>query len=355
MKKLLGTLILVAAMVACKKADTPANGDLPTTVTTFRAHGLDVSWDQSGSNRIAYSMKESDTYYDVHFANPDGSNDVCLTCNHPALPNKHICCPYWHPSGKWLLIVVEQATHPGSSTDALPGFGAYCDIWVIRADGAKAYKIVSIPSDADHGVIAPRFSHDGRQIVWTDRKAQPNLLNPIQQAGFWTIKLADFWFNPSDSMPMVANIRTIEPVANAFYECYGFSPQDDRLIFCSDMNQAAFLDEHIYTIDTLGNHLSKLTSGDYNEHGFYKPDGSKIVWMSNTRSTKGGTDWWMMNTDGTDKKRLTYFNEPGTSQYAGHAVWAGLGSFAPDGSRFIGGRQLSLITQEGEIMMVQLK
>jgi hypothetical protein len=41
-------------------------------------------------------------------------------------------------------------------------------------------------------------------------------------------------------------------------------------------------------------------------------------------------------------------------QYAGHAVWAGLGSFSPDGKRFVGGRQVSLITQEGEIMMVSM-
>lgn len=355
MKNTLLACLLSLALVSCKKDTPPADADLPTTVTTFRPHGLDVSWDQSGSNRIAYSMKESDTYYDIHFANPDGSNDVCLTCNSPLLPNKHICCPYWHPSGKWLLIVAEQLSHPGSSTDALPGFGAYCDIWVIRADGAKAYKIVSIPADMDHGVIAPRFSHDGNQIVWTDRKAQPNVLNPPQQAGFWTIKLADFKFNPSDSIPVVSNIRTIEPVSNAFYECYGFSPNDSRLVFCSDINKPSFLDEHIYTIDTLGNNLTMLTSTDYNEHAFYRPDGSKIVWMSSTKSTKGGTDWWMMNPDGTNKTRLTYFNEPGSGQYAGQAVWAGLGSFAPDGTRFIGGRQLSLITQEGEIMMVQIK
>ncbi|MGZ4033882.1 MAG: TolB family protein [Bacteroidia bacterium] len=352
MKKVLLPCLLLLFVASCKK-DTPVT-DIPTSVSIFRSHGLDVSWDQSGSNRIAYSMKETDGYYDIHFADPDGSNDVCLTCGHPALPNRHIACPYWHPSGKWLLMVVEQAVHPGSSTDALPGFGAYCDIWLMNSIGTKAYKIVSIPSDMDHGVIAPRFSHDGKQIVWTDRKTQPNLFNPPQQAGFWTIKVADFKFNPSDSTPVVSNIRTIEPVANAFYECYGFSPDDSRLIFCSDINKPSFLDEHIYTIDTLGNNLTKLTDADYNEHAFYKPDGSKIVWMSSTQNGSGATDWWRMNPDGTGKERLTYFNEKHSSQYAGHAVWAGLGSFSPDGKQFIGGRQVSLITQEGEIVMVTL-
>jgi Tol biopolymer transport system component len=344
------TFFLIAS---CKKDTVPV--DLPTKVTTFRDHGLDVSWDQSGSNRIAYSAKESDEYYDIHLANRDGSGDVCLTCSHPLLPNKHICCPYWDATGKWLIMVVEKATHPGSSTDALPGFGAYCDIWIMRKDGVYAYKLVDITNDYDHGVIAPRISHDGKQIVWTDRKTQPNILNPLQQAGFWTIKLADIHFSPYDSIaPTITNIRTIEPVNNAFYECYGFSPDDSKLIFCSDINMLSFLDEHIYTIDTLGNNLTKLTEADYNEHAFYNPDGSKIVWMSSTKSTKGGTDWWRMNPDGSNKERLTFFNEPNNDQYAGHAVWAGLGSFAPEGTRFIGGRQTSLVTQEGEIMMVEI-
>jgi len=353
MKKIIFFLLFGLVIFSCKKDNSVAINP-PTNVTAFRSSGLDVSWDQSGSNRIAYSAKGADTYYDIHFANPDGTNDFCLTCNSPLLPNKHIACPYWHPSGKWLLMVVEQATHPGSSTDALPGFGAYCDIWVINDMGTKTYKIVSIPSDMDHGVIAPRFSHDGKQIVWTDRKLQPNILNPPQQAGYWTIKIADFKFGLIDSIPVVSNVRIIEPVQNAFYECYGFSPDDSKLIFCSNINKPSFFDEHIYTIDTLGTNLIKLTTSDYNEHAFYKPDGSKIVWMSNTQSTKGGTDWWRMNSDGSNKERLTYFNEPNNIQYAGHAVWAGLGSFAPDGTRFIGGRQVSLITQEGEIMMVNI-
>lgn len=353
MKNVIFPFFASILLLSCKKDIVPIN-DMPTLISTYREHGLDVCWDQSGSNVIAFSQKEPDSYYDIHLAYPDGTHDICLTCDNSLLPNKHICTPYWHPSGQWLLMAVEEATHPGSSTDALPGFGAYCDIWVINRLGTKAYKIVDLINDYDHGVIAPRFSHDGKKIVWTDRKTRPDFTNPHQQAGYWTIKIADFGFRASDSVPEVTNIRTIEPVADAFYESYGFSPDDSRLIFCSNINYVNFLDEHIYTVDTLGNSLTKLTERDYNEHAFYKPDGSKIVWMTNSNSTYGGTDWWMMNSDGTGKTRLTYMNEPKNVQSAGSAHWAGLGSFAPEGNRFIGGVQTSLITQEGKIVMVQL-
>ena len=81
MKRLFIGYLLLTIISSCKKDSPPTV--LPTTVTTFRSSGLDVGWDQSGSDRIAYSSKGSDGYYDIHFANPDGSNDVCLTCNSP--------------------------------------------------------------------------------------------------------------------------------------------------------------------------------------------------------------------------------------------------------------------------------
>jgi Tol biopolymer transport system component len=349
----LRSIILPLFLILFCRMDAPQK-NLPTSFTIFREHGLDVCWDHSGSNRIAYSSKGKDKYYDIHFAMPDGSHDTCLTCDHPALPNRHICCPYWHPSGKWLLMVVEKAKHPGSSTDALPGFGAYSDIWLMSADGKKAYKLVDLPNDSDHGVIAPRFSPDGKHISWTDRKKSPNFLSLKRAMGYWTIKTADFKFGENDSIPVISNIQSFEPGGESFYECYGYSPDGKKLIFCSSINKPSVWDQQIYTMNTDGTNLLQLTQKDYNEHGFYKPDGSKILWMTNTKSGSAGTDWWMMNPDGSDKQRLTYFNDPDSEQYAGHSVWAGLGSFSPDGTRFIGGRQLSLWTQEGEIVMVNL-
>jgi len=349
LRRLLLPILCVVLWSSCEKEPIV----LTTTVTTFRESGLDVDWDQSGSNRIAYSMKGADGYYDIHFALPDGSNDTCLTCDHPVLPNRHICLPYWHPEGNWLLMVVEKAEHPGSSTDALPGFGAFSDVWLISSNGQKVHKLIDIPNDYSHGVIAPRFSPDGTQIVWTDRKSAPNVLWPPEAFGFWRIKVADLLWG-TDSIPSIANIRTFEPEGSAFYECYGWNPDGTKLILCSSANRPSTFDQQIYTMDPVSGAMTALTEKDYNEHAFYTPDGEHIVWMSNSGSTYGGTDWWMMNADGTYKHRLTYFNEPDNAQSMGSAVWAGLGSFSPDGDRFIGGMQLSLTTQEGKIVMVEM-
>jgi len=327
---------------------------LTTTVTTFRESGLATDWDRSGSNRIAYSSKGSDGYYDIYFAMPDGSNDTCLTCNHPNLPNRHVGSASWHPSGDWLMIEVEKLNHPGSSTDALPGFGAYTDVYLISSDRQTTHKIIDTPNDYQHGVIASRFSPDGTKIVWTYRKTAPNVLWPPETFGFWTIKMADLNWS-IDSIPSISNIQTFEPDGSAFYECYGFSPDGTKLILCSSVNKPSTWDQQIYTIEIATGAFEALTEKDYNEHAFYTPDGNHIVWMTNKDAQYGGTDWWMMNADGSNKHRLTYFNNPDNNQDMGHAVWAGLGSFSPEGDRFVGGMQLDLISQEGKIVMVNLE
>lgn len=338
-------------IVACSKPIL----DEPTIITTLKEHGLDCSWDPTGTDRILYSMKGEDSYYDIYMTKSDGTEDTCLTCNHPALPNKHIANMAWRYDGNWMIFVAEKADHPGSSTDALPGFGAYCDIYVMNIDSGTVYKIVDIPNDYNHGVICPRFSPDGTMISWTDRIEAPDILDAKKLAGYWVIKFADFAFD-STGVPVVSNIHVVPTGEPSFYECYGFSPDNQKLIYCSSIGQSSFWDQHIYTINLDGSNIQKLTEKNYNEHGFYRPDGNKIVWMTNTESKTGGTDWWMMNTDGTEKKRLSYMNEPQNGQYAGHAVWAGLGSFDPNNyNRFVSGMQLDLISQEGKIVIVEIK
>lgn len=76
--------------------------------------------------------------------------------------------------------------------------------------------------------------------------------------------------------------------------------------------------------------------------------------MTNRGNRNGGTDWWIMQADGREKRRLTSFNDPHSAEYAGSRVWACLGSFGPDDARFVADVQTSLLTQSGVIKMVYL-
>jgi hypothetical protein len=322
-------------------------------VTIFRDGALDCDWNPANANEVCYSVKGPDTYYDIHIASPDRSHDTCITCDHPDLPNRHISNASWHPSGKWLLLVVEKKEHPRGSVNALPGFGAYCDLYLISSDGKRSFLLYETPNDFDHGIIAPRFSPDGTQIVWTDRFRRPAPWNAQRHFGFWTIKTAAFTFG-KDSIPVLSNPRDLLPGKRCFNDSYGFSPDGKQLILCSSMTTHSAWKSQLFVMNADGTGIRQLTSGKaYNEHGCYSPDG-KIVWMSNSGNKNKGTDWWIMNADGTDQHRLTFFNDPKHPQYTGKAVWTGLASFSPVGNRFIGGIQKSLITQEGYIVIVEL-
>jgi Tol biopolymer transport system component len=338
-----------------KTKPTEFTGDVSSHVhvSVFRKHGLGCDFDPTGSGLVAYDIKEKDKFYDIHLAQSDGSHDVCITCDNPKLPNKHMGAAFWHPSGTYLTFVAEKAKHPGGSFAAIPGFGGFSDIWVITRDGKQAWQLTDTPNDSDHGVLPAHFSRDGQRVAWTERVRRPNFLDGKRQFGWWVIKTADFREGPNG--PHLENIKTLTPGATAFYEAYGFSPDGKRLLFCSSFNQPSVWTQQIFTMDSAtGGDVRQLTSEMYNEHAAYTPDGSHIVWMSSYGNKNKGTDWWIMNADGSEKTRLTGFNVPKHPHNQGGARWAGFPSFSPDGKRFIGGMQLSLLSQEGQIVMVDL-
>jgi Tol biopolymer transport system component len=319
-------------------------------LTVFRQQGEGTSWSPKG-DRIVYDMKgaKPKEYYEMHVADTNGAHDTCLSCLCPDIPHKETGSPDWSPNGKYIVFVSEKAIHKGPYYAAIPGFGGYSDIWVMTANGKHAWKVLETANTSDDGIIAPKFSHDGKHVVWVERKRYPHIFKKKQFFGLWQIKTADFV--DSASGPKLENIKTFEPKGNAFYETYGFSADDKRIIFCSNMDVRFWWECRIYTIDaTTGADIKQLTNNNYNEHARYANNGKWIIWMSNSCVTKQGTDWWVMHPDGSMKQRLTYFNEPAFPGYSGKK-WAGLAAFSPDDKRFAGAVQYSLFKQEGTIYM----
>jgi Tol biopolymer transport system component len=335
-------------------ADPAARYETPALhLTLLKPKALGCEWDPVGTGRIAYDIKGKDGYYDVWMMDRDGKNDHCLTCDHPALPNRHIGAAFWHPRGKYLLFVAEKKKHPRGSFEAIPGFGGWSDLWVMTPDAEKVFRLTDTPLTPNDGVLPARFSPDGKRIAWTQRERQPNFLSGKRLAGFWSIKVADFVDGPDG--PRLANIKTFKPGGDAFYEAYGFSPDGQRLLFCSSFNQKSFWTQQIFTIDAAtGGDVRQLTQENYNEHATYTPDGRHVVWMSNRDNRNKGTDWWIMNADGSDPRRLTFMNKPKHPHSTGKTKWAGFPSISPDGKQLVGGVQRSLISQEGDIYLLDL-
>lgn len=324
-------------------------------VRLFKPGGDEVDWCRA-TDRIAYAGRGPDHLYGIHTCSPTGADDIWITQNNPRVPPGQKGSPCWHPSGRLILFVAEKAQHPGSSFTSTPGLGSYSDLWIMTADGKSAWQLTNLPIEGQHGIIIPKFSHDGRKVVWAERFARVKLLNQKQICGFWDLKVADFV--ETGGVPKLVNIRTIRPGGvEAFNESYGFSPDDRSIIFCSDYNQRTFWTSQIFTCDAdTGRNIIQLTDGNYNEHACYSPDGKSIVWMTNAGSRLGGgTDWWIMNADGTSKRQLTFFNKRGHSEYSKQKLTCGLGAFSKDGRQFIGGVQNSLIKQTGDSYMLTFR
>jgi len=322
-------------------------------VKLFRKNGTEANWCKA-TNQIAYTTRGPDNLWGIHVSFPSGEKDVWITENNPVLPPYHKGTPDWHPSGRYILFVAEKAKHPGPHKWSIPGIGNYTDIWLMTPDGKQAWQLTNTPVSSHVGIIIPFFSHDGKKIVWAQRYGDVSLLNQKQICGWWDLKVADFVDTPGN--PHLANIRTIRPAgAKAFNESYGFTPDDRSIIFCSDYNQPSFWSSQIFTCSAEdGSNIKQLTEKAYNEHAFYSTDGKHIVWMT-TMGNFGGTDWWMMDADGSNKHRLTNFNKSGHPEYSRKRKTACLGGFGPDNNAFVGGVLDSIFSQTGNIYMVNLK
>jgi Tol biopolymer transport system component len=66
-------------------------------------------------------------------------------------------CPFWHPSGQWLIYT--RADH---SNPRRPLY----DLYLVRADGSQTYQVSGDP--AFDGL--PVFSADGRYLMWTSKR-----------------------------------------------------------------------------------------------------------------------------------------------------------------------------------------
>jgi uncharacterized protein (TIGR03437 family) len=303
-------------------------------ISTFLPSGSGgrVAW--SKTNLIAYDRLEANGYFNIHTMNPDGSNDRCLTCNQPALPNRHCGTPDFDYTGQWIIFQAEQAATP-TALDyfASPGSGIGNDVWIMDVAGTRFWQITHV-DPISGGVLHPHFSHKGDKIQWAEKIAGGN--------GQWEIQIAHLaWIF---GIPTVQSVLTLQPgPMPRFYETHGFSLDDQSFYFMGNPEpQQTDHSFDIYNYNLSTNALTDLTNtpNDWNEHADLSPDGTKILWISSAGagSTPEAlrTDYWIMNTDGSGQRRLTWFNTPGNPEYATTPIAAASNAWSPDGSKFLG-------------------
>jgi hypothetical protein len=102
-----------------------------------------VRWN-AATDRLAYMQTDASGFYRVFTMRADGSERHAVSDDRPALPHKHQGAAYWHPSGRYLLLVAEKPEWTGHRLfgipdyEALPGFGHHDDLWLIAVDEGRA-------------------------------------------------------------------------------------------------------------------------------------------------------------------------------------------------------------------------
>lgn len=345
-------LVQPAGVVGQRRAAAQAPS---VKASTFRAEGGRLDWSSKGV--IAYDKKDKDGYFDIFLARPGSNDDRCLTCDRPELPNRQIGQPAWHPDGVFLAFQAQRGGFRGlpGLTDffANPGAGIANNVWV--SDGTRFWQLTDVPRGYG-GVLHPQFSHDGRRLVWAERVAARG-----GKWGRWALKIADF--SVQNGVPRISNTTTLAPGRQQrFYESHGFSKDNRRVLFSGNLDGQDETGLDIYWVDPRSGDLTNLTSSAniWDEHAHLSPGGGRIVWMSSRDILEGPIDpvemrgdYWIMDADGANQRRLTYFNQRGHEHYVPGGAVAADFAWSPDGRQIAAYVMTNTRQVTGPIMLLE--
>jgi len=318
----------------------------PQIVSLVEQQGGRVDW--GANNLIAYDSPDASNHFQTWVMNPDGSGAHCLSSQNQQLATLDSGNPAWHPSGNYLVVQAsDMAAPPLASREpdrfkrvTSPGVGFDNDLWLLSPNGTLASQLTHLA--LRQGALHPHFAHKHNWLLWSELES----VGPQK----WVMKLAKFAVD--DKGPELSDVKTLDPLNNAFYETHCFSPDDKSILFSTTKTPGDFRHMNIVRMDLATGHTETLTDPaleQWNEHAQYSPDGSKIIWissmgierdLSDAKRGKVKTDYWMMNADGSNKHRLTFFNQPGAPEYRQSENIASDLSWSPDGKAIVALLQL---------------
>jgi WD40 repeat protein len=332
-------LAAIAWAAAASAAEGVASGSqgcrAAVQISDFGSDGrIGAKW--NGATRtIAYGRMTKD-HFQTFVADADGGHERRVN-SAGWRDDRHQFPAAWHPDGQYLVMLVEQNEHERSSLDAMPGYGAYTDYWTISRDGARAWKLYALPAGYDHAITHAAFSPDGSKLVWTERVKAPRFWDLNLFAGAYVFKIADFVPEPE---PHLENVRSVLPGnVEQGGEIESIAGDNRTIAFYSTFVSKNLFASRIYTMDIETGAISELTTESFAQAPTFTPDGKSIVYMSGAGADVfafqlQGADWWMMNVDGSDKRRLTFMNLRGHPQSVNRFRLAGSLSFVSDTAFF---------------------
>ena len=281
----------------------------------------------NGATRtIAFGRMQPDGHFHTFLSAADGSNERRVTFS-AWRDDRHQFPSSWHPSGAYLAMLVEKNDHEGSSLDAIPGYGAYTDYWLVTPDGTQAWKLYDLPAGYDHAITHAAFSPDGSKFIWSERIRAPQIFDPNLFAGSYVFNVADFV--PTPAPHLATCFASNQEMSNRAEKSSRSPPTTRRSRSTVPTSPRISLRHHrIYTMNTDTGVISELTTESWAQGPTFTPDGKSIVYSTGAGADifpgqLQGADLWIMNVDGSNKRRLTFMNVTGDPQSVNQIRLAG--------------------------------
>jgi len=304
--------------------------------------GARVDWSRQG-DWLAYDKAGEDGRYDVYITSTDLLAERCLTCDMYALRKDNAMNPAWHPSGERLVVQVQS--HPKRLkfvADPLrlltPDRGVHSELYDIDRRG-KHFTLLTRFAASGPAVLDPHFAFDSDRLLWSERiKARKG------RYGAWQLRSAQFQVNRG-GIPKLRRVRTHAAPVDALIVPQGYTPDDRGALVAANLEPGQSPDTlDLYRLRFDGGEPERLTHSrsGADEYARLSPIGRHFAFTSSagirgtepdqTVPASARRELWLMDADGSNKRRLTFFNDPTSDHSLGHTYVGDL-AWSPGGDQ----------------------
>ena len=304
--------------------------------------GARVDWSRQG-DRLAYDKAGEDGRYDVHLTPTDRLAERCLTCDMYQLRKDNVMNPVWHPAGERLIVQVQS--HPRRLrfvADPLqllsPDRAVHSELYDVDRRGRHFTLLTRFGANGT-AVLDPHFAFDGERLLWSERvKARKG------RYGAWQLRSARFQVNRA-GIPKLRRIESHAAPGDALIVPQGYTPDDRGALVAANFEPGQSPDAlDLYRLSFSGGEPERLTHsrGGVEEYVRLSPTGRHLAFTSDAelRGTEPGQsvpagsrrELWLMDVDGSNKRRLTFFNDAASDHSLGHTYVGDL-TWSPRGDQ----------------------
>lgn len=309
-----------------------------------------MEWSRQG-DRLAYDAPTDRGVRGLHVATlgrDDNGETVldferCVTCEHWDFRRNHVLAPTWHPSGEWIVALVQG---PADRLDhdtrdlATPARGLHADLWAFSPDGRDVWQLTRIVEQGGTA-IDPRFSFEGNRLAWAERVKSERKTGT--RWGAWEIRVGEF--EGSRGIPRLGKVRRLELPWSAWAVVHAFT-EDDRGLWLTvgpfgDRPGTSIARLDLETgeadlLEPLGRNDSLASTVPRTDRRVIASD--RDVSPSRT-GLPGRNELWLVSASGIRRERLTFFNHHLAEEVLGASAPAeaflGDSSWSPLGDRLL--------------------